>query len=115
MRGKGSYIDYFIYFLPVKWMKDVLLGMTSKNLEGSPVRWGEMISDLGLWILMYSVTTGGNRCTYWNNSYPSPFKGAPFILHSFTSFVCFDTIAKALSFTDPTTHLYRDNFWKFDK
>ena len=37
VRGKASYIDYFIYFLPVEWMKDVLLGMTNKNLEGSPV------------------------------------------------------------------------------
>ena len=40
VKGKAIYIDYFIYFLPVEWMKDVLLGMKSKNLEGSPLRWG---------------------------------------------------------------------------
>ena len=37
---EASYIDYFIYFLPVEWMKDVFWGMTSKNREGSPVSWG---------------------------------------------------------------------------
>ena len=32
VKGKASYIDYFIYFLAVEWMKYVLLEMTSKNL-----------------------------------------------------------------------------------
>ena len=83
VRGKASYIYYFIYFLPVEWMKDVLLGMTSKNLEGSPVSWGEMLTYLGLWLLMSSITTGGNKRAYWDNSYPSSFKGDPFRLQSF--------------------------------
>ena len=83
MRGETSYIDYFIYFLPVEWMKDVLLVMTSKNLEGSPVSWGEMLTYLGLWLLMSSITTGGNKRAYWDNSYPSSFKGDPFRLQSF--------------------------------
>ena len=54
VRGKASYNDYFIYFLPVEWMKDVFLGMTSNNLEGIPVIWGEMLTyDLLLtrWLL----------------------------------------------------------------
>ena len=37
VRGKASYIDYFLYFLPVECMRDVLLGIKSNNLEGSPV------------------------------------------------------------------------------
>ena len=110
MRGKASYIDYFIYFLPVEWMNDVLLGMASKNLKGSPMSWGEMLTYIVLWILMYSVATGGNTRTYWDNSDPSNFKGAPFRLHSFMSFACFDAITKALSFTDHTPPLYRDKF-----
>ena len=44
VRGEASCIDYFIYFLPVEWMKYVLLGMTSKNLEGSPMIWGQMLT-----------------------------------------------------------------------
>ena len=64
VRGKASYNDYFIYFLPVEWMKDVFLGITSKNLEGSPVSWVEMLTCLGLWLLMSSVVTGGNTCAY---------------------------------------------------
>ena len=48
MRGKESYIDYLIYFLPVEWMKDVLLGITSNNIEGSPVIWGKMLTYLGV-------------------------------------------------------------------
>ena len=112
VRGKASYIDYFIYFLPVEWMKDVLLVMTSKNLERSPVSWGEILAYLGLWILMSYVATGVNMRTYRDNSCPSPFKVAPFRLHSFMSFDRFDTITKYLSFTDHTSSLYRDKFWE---
>ena len=39
VRGEASYIDYFIYFLPVEFMKDVLLGITSEDIEGSPGSW----------------------------------------------------------------------------
>ena len=63
-RGKASYIDYFIYVLPVEWKIDVLLGMTSKNLEGSPVSWGKILTYLGLWLLIFSVATGGNVRAY---------------------------------------------------
>ena len=86
MRGKASYIYYFINFLPVEWMKNVLLGMTSKNLEGNPMRWDEMLTYLGLWILMSSITNGVNTRAYWDNSDSSPFKGAPLILHIFCHF-----------------------------
>ena len=59
-------------------MKDALLGMTSKNLEGSPVSWGDMLTYLGLWLLMSSVATGGNTRSYWDTSDTSTFKCAPF-------------------------------------
>ena len=74
--------------------------------------WGEMLTYLGLWILMSSVAIGGNTRAYWDDPYPSPFKVAPFILHSFMSFARFDAITKALSFTDHTPPLYRDKFWE---
>ena len=92
-------------------MKDVLLGITSKNLEGSPVIWGEIPTYLGLWLLMSSVATGGNIRAYWDNSDPNPFKGDPLRLHSFISFTHFDAITRYLYFTDPTPPLYRDKFW----
>ena len=57
VRGKASYIYYFIYFLPVELMKDVLLVIISKNLEESSVIWGEILTYLGLWLLMSSVHT----------------------------------------------------------
>ena len=96
MRGKASYIDYFIYFLPVECMKDVLLVMTSKNIEGISVSWGKMITYLGLCILMYSVATGGNTRAYWDNSYHSPLKGDTFRLHSFISFAGVGEITTAI-------------------
>ena len=74
--------------------------------------WGEMLTYLGLCIIMSSVATGVNMCAYWDNSDPIPFKGAPFRLHSLMSFAHFDTITKALSFTDHTPPLYRDKFWE---
>ena len=89
-----------------------MFGIKSKNIEGSPMSWGEMITYLGLWILMYSVTTVGNTRAYWNNSDPSPFKGATFRLHSFMSFARFDAIKKSQYFTYHTPPLYRDKFWE---
>ena len=64
MRGEASYIDYVIYFLPVEWMKDVLLIMTSKNLDVISVTWGKMLTYLGLWFLMSSVVTDSNTRAY---------------------------------------------------
>ena len=93
-------------------MKDVLLVIPSKNLEGSPVSWGKMLTYLRLWLLMSSVATGWNTRAYRDNSYPGPFKGAPFRLHSFISFARFDTITEDLSLTDFTPPLYRDKFWE---
>ena len=63
----------------------MLLIMTSENLEGNPVRWGEILTYLGLWILMSPITAGGNMRAYWDNSDPSPSKGSPFRIHSLMS------------------------------
>ena len=93
-------------------MKDVLLVITSKNLEGSPVSWGEVLNYLGLWLLMSYVATGVNTRAYWDNSDPSPFKDDPFRLHSFMTFARFDAITRALSFTGHTPPLYIDTFWE---
>ena len=89
--------------------------MKSKNIEGSTVSWGEMLTYLGLCILMSSVLNGGNTRAYWDNSDPSTFKSAPFILHSFMSFARFDKIKK-IYFSLITIPLYiRINFGRFDK
>ena len=112
VRGEASYIDYFIYFLPVEWIKDVLLGITSKNIEGISVSWGKMLTYLGLWLLVSYVATGLNTRAYWDNSDAITFKVAPFRLHIFISFVRFDAITKALYFTDHTPPLYGDTFWE---
>ena len=93
-------------------MKDALLGTTSKHLEGSPVSWGKMLTYIGLCLIMSSVATGGNTRAYWDNSDPSPFKGADFRLYSFMSFARFDAITKYLSFTDNTPPLYIYKFWE---
>ena len=44
-----------------------IVGMKSKNIEGSTVSWGEMLTYLGLCILMSSVLNGGNTRAYWDN------------------------------------------------
>ena len=86
-------------------MKDVLVGMTSMNLEGTPVSLDKMLTYIWLWLRMSSDATGGNTRAYWDNSDPNPFRVAPFRLHSFMSFSRFDEITKALYFTDHTTPL----------
>ena len=96
-------------------MKDVLLGMTSKNLEGSPVSWGEMLNYIDLCLLMSSIATGVNTRTYWDNKYPSPFKGAHCRLHSVVTFSRVGAITKSLSFTDHSPPLYSDKFWEVRK
>ena len=93
-------------------MKDVFLGMTSKNTEGIHLSWDKRLTHIGLWILISSVATEVNMCTYWDNSDPSPFKDAPFILHIFMPFTCFYAITKALPLTDHAAPVYRVKFWE---
>ena len=74
-----------------------------------------MLTYLGLWILISSVATDINTRTYWYNSDPSPFKGAPFILHIFISFARFDAI-KNLYLSLITLPFYIEiNVGRFDK
>ena len=60
----SKYIDYFLYFLPVDFFKDVILTATNremKNGAGGEMTWGEFVQYIGLWMLMSTVASGVDR------------------------------------------------------
>ena len=52
--GGDRCIDYFLYFLPVTFLKDVVIKATNMKMnegEGGEVTWGEFIRYVGLWFV----------------------------------------------------------------
>ena len=105
----STYIDYFIYFLPEAYMKEILLVATNKN-DLDNVTWGELLVYIGLWFLMASINTGCDRRAYWENSPVSPWKGAPYRFNEYMTLARFEQITSSLTFTDIPFPQYTDKF-----
>ena len=105
----STYIDYFIYFLPEAYMKEILLVATNKNNLDN-VTWGELLVYIGLWFLMASINTGCDRRAYWENSPVSPWKGAPYRFNEYMTLARFEQITSSLTFTDIPFPQYTDKF-----
>ena len=86
-------MDYFIYFLPEAYMKQILVVATNKN-DLDNVTWGEQLVYFCLLLLMAS-----NRRTYWENSPVSLWKGAPHKFNEYMILARFEQIISTLTFT----------------
>jgi hypothetical protein len=75
-------ISWFLHFLPVQFLHDVILVETNKSMEGKPVEWPEFLRFIGLLLLMSTVITGYDRRSWFDHTKPSEFGGAPFRLHN---------------------------------
>ena len=67
--GGNQCIDYFMYFLPVDFFKDVILTATNKSLmagDGGQITWGEFVRYIGLWLIMSTVASGVDRKHFFN-------------------------------------------------
>ena len=108
-------IDYFRYFLPVDYFKEVIMVQTNnamKNGSGCKMTWGNFVQYIGLWILMSMVVYGGDRCSYFSQDPFSPLKGAPCRLDGYMTRWKFNRITSSLQLMDTSTPPYRDKFHK---
>ena len=90
-------LGYFVHFLPVSFIKSILIPATNASLS-EPLTWEEFLRFLGLIFLM-ATTQGVARNEFWANDVPAIFFGAPFRLHSYMSRRRFELILKHLKFT----------------
>ena len=110
-----SYMEIFLHCLPMKWMEDVLLVATSAAMVvggSAPLRWGEMIRYIGLWLLM-STCQGWTREDFWSQRpFDEQDDPCPYRLGAYMSRARFDAITKHLTFTNVNPPSYRDRFWE---
>ena len=108
-------IDYFLYFLPVEYFKEVILPETNLEMQngaGGEMSWGEFVRYLGLWILMSTVGYGGDRWRYFSSEPISPWNGAPWRLGKYMTGWKFERITSSLRLTAAPRPSYCDKFHK---
>ena len=67
-------LEWFLLFLPVNWMKTVLLSEVNRNIVGGKVvEWPEFRRFIGLLFLMATVQVGCNRRSWFEDTEPSEF------------------------------------------
>lgn len=106
----NSRLDWFLKFLPVTYIQTVLIPATNHNLAGAPLDWPEFLRVIGLLFLMASVNSGCDRRSFFEDTEPSEFEGAPFRLTKHMSLYRFDSIMKALRYTNTPSPQFRDKF-----
>ena len=73
-------IDYFMYFLPVAFFKNVIMKATNIAMmedSGGEITWGEMVRYIGLWLIMSTVASGVDRKRFFTSNPVSCWDGAP--------------------------------------
>ena len=76
-------LQLFECLFPKKFMVEVMIPTMNKLLKTS-VSYGELLSWIGLWILM-STVDGSDRHSFWSTNDPNIYEGAPFRLTSLMS------------------------------
>ena len=106
---KGSKLfDWFLYFLPFDYIKEILIPCTNELIQGPQISEGEFVKYIGIWLLLSTVNAGGKRKQFWSPEPPNPFEGAPFRFNAYMSHTRFELITKALKYTARPTPSYRD-------
>ena len=77
----------------------------------NPVSYGELLSWIGLWVLM-SMVDGSDHQSFWSSKEVNIYEGAPFLLMQFMSQNCFEEILRAMSYTDKSAPELSDKFWE---
>jgi Transposase IS4 len=107
--GLSSRLELFMIFIPRTYLESVLIPSTNIHLPGAPLTLGELVQFFGLWMLM-ATTMGASRRDFWDPEPPSMWTRAPFRLHTYMSRTRFDSIIKALTYTNIVPPAYRDKF-----
>jgi hypothetical protein len=110
--NNATYLDIFFKFFPFKWLKDVLLVKTNKNLS-QELTMRELIRYLGLRLSMASVGGGFSTNEFFSTEPFHPVNNTwPYNFRSKMSKKCFKQITAALSFTNKAKPTYKDRFWE---
>ena len=104
-------IDYFLKFLP-EFIKQTILVETNKVIDGRHVTWGEFMRYLGIWFLLSILSHGCSRRSFWEDTEPSEFCGAPFRFNKYMSYTRFEAITSALRYTNAPAPDYPDKFYE---
>ena len=91
-------------------MVEVMIPSMNKLLKTS-VSYGEMLSWIGLWILM-STVDGSDKHSFWSTKDPKMYEGAPFRLTSLMSQNCFEEILGSIAYTSNNPPELLDKFWE---
>ena len=93
-------------------MVEVMIPTMNKLLKTS-VSYGELLSWIGLWILM-STVEGSDRHSFWSTKDPNMYDGAPFRITSLMSQNCFDEILGSIAYTSNNPPELLDKFKTVD-
>ncbi|KAG7359200.1 transposase IS4 [Nitzschia inconspicua] len=105
-------LSLFLYFFPLEYLNEVLLGELNKNLAKEKVtniEQGEFLRFLGLWFYMSSFK-GVTRSEFWSEEDINPFSGALVRFHKWMSEQRFETILTCLRYTNHPAPSYKDKF-----
>jgi hypothetical protein len=106
----NSRLAWFLKFLPVTYLQNVLIPATNQNLDGKPLDWPEFLRFIGLLLLMATVNTGCDRRSWFEDTEPSEFEGAPYRLNKYMSLYRFESILKSLRYTNIPSPAFKDKF-----
>ena len=102
-------VDIFNLLFPKKFVEDVILVQTNKELKLGALTYGEFLRWLGLWFLMATIQ-GPERSEFWKLAEVDVHDGAPFRLNSLMTKNRFDEILHSLTLTDIPPPDYKDRF-----
>jgi hypothetical protein len=100
--------DWFLFFLPWKFFKATIIAATNRRIDGNQITEGEFLRYLGIWLLLSTVHTGQCKRSFWKETEPNPFFGAPFRCNKYMSGKRFEKITAALKYTDLPRPSYVD-------
>ena len=103
-------LQLFEHLFPKNFLQEVMIPTMNWKLS-NPVSYGELLSWIGLWVLM-SMVDGSDHQSFWSSKEVNIYKGAPFLLMQFMSWNCFEEILGAMSYTDKSAPELSDKFWE---
>jgi hypothetical protein len=106
----SSRLDWFLKFLPVDYINSVLIPETNNHLSGAPLDFPEFLRFIGLLFLMATLNSGVDRRSFFEDTEPSEFEGAPFRLMKYMTKNRFESIMQSLRYTDIPSPQVPDKF-----
>ena len=100
----------FERLFPKDFLQEVMIPTMNWKLSNA-VSCGELLSWIGLWVLM-STVDGTDHWLFWSSKDVNIYKGALFRLMQFMSWNRFEEILGAMSYMDKSAPELLDKFWE---